>query len=137
MEAWQEHFPLCPFKRGQWGRRCPFIIGAGAGKFLGYEAFFSEFPQTCPKSFLCNFANKFSPTKIMKVFFWCDLQKKVFMCFSTNFGCDFLKSNNAGRHLYPDFQGFCSDFQQINTFGGALAPPAPPPPTPLLFITVS
>jgi len=39
--------------------------------------------------------------------------------------------------LTPDFQGFCSDFQQIKTFGGALATPVPSPPTPLLFITVS
>ena len=38
----------------------------------------------------------------------------------------------------PDFQGFCQkflgfcpDIRQIKTFGGALAPPAPPPPTPL------
>ena len=27
------------------------------------------------------------------------------------------------------FQRFCPDFLQIKTFGGALAPPAPPPPT--------
>jgi len=38
----------------------------------------------------------------------------------------------------PDFQGFCQkflgfcpDIRQIKTFGGALAPPAPPSPTPL------
>jgi len=49
----------------------------------------------------------------------------------------FLKSNNAGRHLYPDFQGFFSDFQQIKTLGVALEPPQPPPPTPLLYTTVS
>jgi len=45
-----------------------------------------------------------------------------------------LKSSNVGRHFYPDFQGFCPDFQQINTFGGGLASP---PATTLLFITVS
>jgi len=64
--------------------------------------------------------------------------KKVFMCFSANLGRHFLKSSNVyRRHFYADFQGCCPDFQQIKTFGGALAPPAPPPPTPLLFITVS
>jgi len=46
----------------------------------------------------------------------------------------FLKPNNVGRHFYPDFQGFCQDFQQIKTFGGALVTPASPPPTLLLFI---
>jgi len=32
----------------------------------------------------------------------------------------------------PDFQDFCPDFRQMKTFGGALAPPAAPPPTPLV-----
>jgi len=54
-----------------------------------------------------------------------------------------FKSNNVGRHFYPDFQGFypyfqvfcpdfqefCPDFQQIKTFGATLAPS---PPTPLI-----
>jgi len=48
-----------------------------------------------------------------------------------------LKSNNVGSYFYPNFHGFFPDFQQINTFGAALATSAPPPPTPLLFITVS
>ena len=39
----------------------------------------------------------------------------------------FLKSNNVGGHFYPDFQGFCNDFQHIKTVGGALATPVPPP----------
>ena len=57
-----------------------------------------------------------------------------------------MKSNNVGRHFCPDFQGvypdfqrfcpnfqgFCPNFKQIKTVVGALAPPAPPPPTPLL-----
>jgi len=59
------------------------------------------------------------------------------MYFYANLGRHFLKSNNAERHFYPGFQGFCPDFQQIKTLGGALATPAPPLPTPLLFITVS
>jgi len=42
--------------------------------------------------------------------------------------------------------GFCPYFDQIKTFGGAVAPPAPPPHTPvvlrdrhglLIFLTVS
>ena len=31
----------------------------------------------------------------------------------------------------PDFHGFCLDFRQIKTFGGEVAVPAPPLPTPL------
>jgi len=51
------------------------------------------------------------------------------MCFYANFGRHFLKSNNVGRYFYPDFQGFCPDFQQTKTFGGALATPSPHTPT--------
>jgi len=29
----------------------------------------------------------------------------------------------------PNFRGFCPDFNQIGTFDGAVAPPAPPLPT--------
>jgi len=32
----------------------------------------------------------------------------------------------------PDFKGFCPEFPQIKTFGDALAPPALPPPTPVV-----
>jgi len=35
------------------------------------------------------------------------------MCFSTNLGRFFLKTNNVGRHFFPDFQGFCPE---INGF---------------------
>jgi len=59
------------------------------------------------------------------------------MCFYVNLERHFLKSNNVECHFYPDFQGFCQDFQQIKTFWGVLAIRAPPPRTPLLFITVS
>jgi len=51
----------------------------------------------------------------MKASFWCNIQKKAFMCFSTNMGRHLLKSNNVGPCFYPDFQGFCPDFQQIKT----------------------
>jgi len=33
--------------------------------------------------------------------------------------------------ICSNFQVFCSDFQQIKTFGSAFAPPSPPLPTPL------
>jgi len=33
--------------------------------------------------------------------------------------------------MFKNFAQIFRDFQQIKTLGGALAPPAPPPPTPL------
>ena len=67
---------------------------------------------------------------------------------SPNVGRHFLKSNTIGRcfcpdfqeccpdfqGFFPDFKGFFSDFQQIKPFRGALATPAPSPPTLLVLV---
>ena len=79
--------------------------------------------------FCATFAYKFSPTKIMNTIFVMISQKR-----SSYVGRHFLKWNNVGHHFCLDFQGFCPDFRQIKTFGDALAPPAPPPPTPLIGV---
>jgi len=34
--------------------------------------------------------------------------------------------------VYRDFAQISTDFHEIKTFGGALTPPAPPPPTPVM-----
>jgi len=86
-------------------------------QFFGGGEFFSGFPQTCPKRICATFAPKFSPTKIMKIFFWCGLQTEVFTCFSANVGSHFCPDF---QRLCPDFQRFCLDFRQIKTFGVAL-----------------
>ena len=96
--------------------------------FGGAKDFCPNFPKLFRKV-LWDFPYKISlqRSKIMKAFLWYDLQKKLFMCFSGNVGRQFFKSNNVGRHFCPNFQRFCSDFRQIKTFGGALAPPPPLP----------
>jgi len=48
------------------------------------------------------------------------------MCFSANLGRHFMTSNSFGRHFYPDFQ-------QIKTYGDALAPTTHPPPGTTVF----
>ena len=105
------------------------LIGVGARKFLGVQRMFAQTFPNLPKKVSCNFC---------RPFLWRGLQKMIFTCFFAYLGSHFSKSNNVGRHFCPDFQGFyldiwgfCSDFQQIRTFRGALAPPEPPPPTPL------
>jgi len=47
-----------------------------AGKLLGARKIFSRISPNLHEKFFCaTFAYKVSPTKIMKSFFWCDLQK--------------------------------------------------------------
>jgi len=70
---------------------------------LGCKGFCPNFPKLARKVFCATFACKFSPTKVMKTSFWCNLQKMVFMCFYPNLGRHFLKPNNVGRHFHPDF----------------------------------
>jgi len=53
-----------------------------------------------------------------------DLSKNFFANVFTNFCPDL-------HGFCPNFQKFCPNFHQIKTFEGALALPAPPPPTPL------
>jgi len=131
-------FPFCSFKRGATGAEVPFHHRCRSRQIFGGRKDFARISPNLPEKFFCAiFASKFSPTKIMKTSFWCNLQKKVFMYFYANLGRHFMKSNNVERYFYPDFQGFCPDFQLINTYGVALATPAPTPPTPLLSITVS
>jgi len=114
------------------------VIGVGGGKLLGVRSIFAQISPNLPEKFLCGVCLQISPTKIMKTFSLCGLQKKVFMCFSANVGLHFLKANKVGRHFCPDihgvcshFQGFRPDFQQIKTFRGALASP---PTTPVVMI---
>jgi len=117
-------------------------IGVGASKFLGVRRIFSEFLQTCPKNhFLATFcANKrilFHDDR-----FWNDLpKKKRSSCDCAHVGghfCPYFQGFCEGFHRFcPDLRRFCPDFHKIKTFVGTLAPPAPPPPTPLISAACS
>jgi len=121
-------------------------IGVGTSKFLGVRRIFARISPNLPEKFVCDFCLQIFSHKDHEDLFWYDLQKikKVFMCFcfSAKVTHHFFKSNNAGRHFFPDFQGFCPcfqgfgqifrDFRQFKTLGGVLAHPASLPPTPLV-----
>ena len=101
------------------------------GAFFQFEAlqapFLSKFPLTCLKR-----------TKEKH-----DLKKWKNVCTLT-LGAIFVKSKHIQQfcesfHTFcpnchrfcTDFKGFWRDFYQIKSYGGVLAPPAPPPPTPV------
>jgi len=126
---------LWPFKRGATGPEVTFIIGVEAGKLLGCKIL-PEFPQTCPKSFCPTFAYKFWPTKIMKTSFWYNLQNKVSCVFMQTLGAIFLSQTTLGAISTRIFRAFAQIFRNQD-FWGCACNPCPPPPTPLLFITVS
>jgi len=84
--------------------------------FLVLRRIFARIFPNLPEKFFCGFAYKFSPAKIMKIFFWYEHHKKVFMSFSAKVGRHFFPDF---RRLRTDFQGFCPDFRQIKTLGCA------------------
>ena len=111
--------------------------------FLGCKGFLPKFFQTCPKRFCATFADRVSVWPFTK---WSSL------VFLQTLEANFFKSSSVGRHFCPNFQGFfreiwgfcsdfqgfcrnfqgfCPNFQQTKILGSALAPAAPPPPTPL------
>jgi len=72
----------------------------------------------------------------MKNFFGV-ISKKVFMCFSANLGRHFFEAKKRWALFLPGFSGILPRFSANQNVWGALAPPVPQPPTPLLFITAS
>jgi len=74
-------FSPLPFQKRGNGEEVPFHHRCRRRQIFGMRRILPEFPQTCPKRFCATFAYKFSPARILKTSFWCNLQKKVFMCF--------------------------------------------------------
>jgi len=108
------------------------------------QVLFGRLLHRCRSRLVCGGAKEFCPnfsilarnvfvrlfstlslTKIMKTFFGVTSKKDLHVFF---FGFEENKSS-VGRHFCLHFQGFCPDFRQIKTFGGALALP---PLTPLI-----
>jgi len=58
----------------------------------------------------------FLPQSSWRPFVWCDLQVKVFSCFSSNVGRHFVKSNNVGRHFDQIFRDFAQIFRDFAKF---------------------
>jgi len=102
-------------------------IGVGAMKFLRVRRILSWIFPNLPKNLLHDFCLQIFSHKNHEDLFLVWLLKKGLHLFSANVAHRFLKSNNVGCHFYPDFQEFCRDFQQMETFGGALAPWLPTP----------
>ena len=84
---------------------------------VGRRIFSRIFPNMPEKVFVQLLPTKFSPTKIIMTFFWCDLKKGLHVFFCKPW-VPFLESSNFWWHFYPDFQ-------QIKPSGGALASTAP------------
>ena len=119
---------LCTALEFLWTTTC---ICVGVDKFLGVRKIFARISPNLSEKFLCDFFLQIFSHKDHEDHFLGTTSKQgVFMHVSANIWCLFFKSNNAGRHLFLDFQGVFQNFWQIKLFRGALAPLPPPPPQP-------
>jgi len=74
---------------------------------------FARISLNLPEKFCALFAHKFSPTKIIKIFFWCDLQKRSFL---PTLVADFLCQTSLGAifaQIFRDFTRIFRSFAQI------------------------
>jgi len=76
---------------------------------FGGAFFCPHVPKLAHKSYFCNFAYNFSPTKFIKTFFWIDLRKRSSCVFLQILDAIFLSQATLGAI----FGGICRDFAQI------------------------
>ena len=103
--------------------------------FGGEKDFCPNFSKVCRKVFCAIFANNSFPIKDHFLVWPPKKDLHVFFC---KRWAPFLEVKQRWVPFVPGFSGFCPyfewfcpDFREIKTFGGSLAPPAPPPPTTL------
>jgi len=97
------------------------------------KGFCPNFPKLPRNDFYAIFDYTFSPTKIMTTVFGVTSKKGLHVFFCKPWA-SFFEVKQRSAPFLRGCSGMLPNFQKIKTFGGALAPP---PPTPLLFITVS
>jgi len=123
-------FPPVLSKSGAMGSEVPFHLWCSSrGNFRGAKDLFPNFPKLARKVFSTTFAYKVSPTKIIKDLFLVWPPKRS--------SCVFLQTLGAIFEVKQLLTACLHRFSENQTFCGALAPTAPPPPTQLLCITVS
>jgi len=77
-------------------------IGVEAGKFLGMQRIFARISPNFPEKFLCDFRDRFSPTKIMKTFFGMTSKKRFHVFFCKRW-VPFLKIKQRWTPFLPGF----------------------------------
>ena len=120
-------------------------IGVGVGKVLRVRRIFARIFPNFPETFVCDFAYRFSPTKIMKTFFGVNSKKMSSCVFQQTLGAIFLNQTTLDAVFVRIFRGFAlifRDFAQVFDKSKFWVYPAPQPLAPLMwrslaFITFS
>ena len=81
-------------------------IGVGASKFSGVRRIFARISLNLPEKLFCDFYLQMFSHKDHEVIFLCDLQKKVFVCFSQTLGAIFWSQTTLGAIFVRIFRDF-------------------------------
>ena len=133
MEMWRRHFPFYPFKWGATGSEVPFHHRCRSRQILGCEGFWPNFPKLALKVYCATFAYKFSPTKIMKTSFWCNLQKRSSCVFIKTLGAIFWSQTTLGAFFTRTFRASAQIFSKSKLLVVRLQPLQP---STVLFLPV-
>jgi len=97
-------------------------------QIFGVPRIFARISRNLPEKLFCDLCLQIFSNEDHEDLFWCDLQKKVFICYCANVGRHFAK-------IFMDFSQIFRYFAQISrifpgfltnqNFGGLLAPPPP------------
>jgi len=130
-------FPPLPFQKRATGAEVPFHHRRRSRQIFGVRRMLPEFPQTCPKSFLWNFCIQiFSHKHHEDLFLVQPPRKGLHVCLCKPWA-PFFEVKQRWALFLPGFSGLLPRLSANQNFWDWLATSAPPPPTPLLFITVS
>ena len=108
-------------KREQRRRRCLFIIGLGAGKFLVWRKIFARISPNFHEKFLCNFYLQMLSHEDHEDLFWCDLQKRSSCDFLQTLGAIFLSPARLGV-ISTIFRDVSQIFSKSKLLGVSLTP---------------
>jgi len=121
MEAWRG---ISPSALPSWptGTEVPFHHRSSSRQFLEVRWIFAQISPNLPeKLFVQLLLTNFLPQRSWRHFFCFNLQKRSSLFFCKPWG-PFFEVKQRWAPFYPDFQGFCLNFQQIKSFGVLLPP---------------
>jgi len=114
--------PLFFQKGGQRGAELPFHHRCRSRHIFGGAIFCPHFPKLARKVICATFTCNCSPTKIMKAFFWCDLQKRSSCGFCKPWA-PFFEIKQRWVPFSPGFSGILPRFGTNQTFWGCACIP--------------
>jgi len=130
-------FTTLLFQKGAMEAKASFHHRGRSRQIFGSAKDFCPNSRNLPEKSYVQFCLQIFSNKDHKDLVWCDLKKWSSCVFLQTLGIIFWSQTTLGAIYTRIFMDFSQVFRKIKLLGVAIAPPQPPPPTQLLYITVS